>query len=369
MVLYTSGTTGNPKGALRSHAATIGSLRSHAAGMAGDPGPLAYGGRRSAPGIVCLPIANTGGLFTVLFAMWVGRPIVIMRRFVAAEFAELANRYRPTNIFMTPSMYQMLNNLPPEVTLPDCIRWGISGGAAMPAAMAQRFEERFHIPIIQVYGQTESGFIAGGRPRDIANGSHRPGSVGKPYPGVELQIRGEDGQPLSSGQQGEIYIRSSGLIREYLNREDETESVLRDGWIVSGDIGYLDEDGYLYLVGRAREMMITGGFNVYPAELEQALAQHPEVDLVAVIAEPDERLGEIPHAVFTRRPGSTVTPQDLLEFGRRELAHWKAPRVVTLLDSMPKLVNGKIARALLPELAAASDRRVDSRRRVPTDTG
>jgi long-chain acyl-CoA synthetase len=350
MILYTSGTTGRPKGALRSHAATIGSLQSHASGMAGSQGPLSYGGKQSAPGIICLPIANTGGIFTILFAFWVGRPIVLMSKFVSEEFVRLANMYQPTNIFMTPSMYQMLTQLPDGYSLPESIRFGISGGAPLPAAMARRFEVRYGIPIIQVYGGTETGFMAGGLPRDIATGVHRPGAIGKPYPGVELSIRGADGAQMPAGEVGEIYCKSQGLIKEYVNRAEESDAVIRDGWLVTGDLGYLDSDGYLYLVGRARDMMICGGFNVYPAEVEEAISNHPDVDLVAVFAEPDERLGEVPHAVFTRREGSDLTAQTLLEFTRTQLAHWKAPRVIFRIKEMPVLFNGKIARLELANL-------------------
>ncbi|MGO4383413.1 class I adenylate-forming enzyme family protein [Specibacter sp. RAF43] len=350
LVLYTSGTTGQPKGALRSHSSTILTMQNQARGLAKDPGPLSAERGASSPNIVCLPIANTGGFFAAAFAIWAGRPMVIMKKFVPERFCGLTHEYSPTHIFMTPTMFIMLLQLDSENSLASSVRFGMCGGAPLPSSLAQRFEARFGVPIIQVYGQTESGFIAGGDPRDIGTDGWRPGAIGRPYPGVELSIRADDGSEVETGAVGEVHVRSAGLIDSYLNRpEASSELKLEDGWLVTGDLGYVDAEGYLFLVGRSREMLISGGFNIYPAELEAAISEHPEVDLVAVFGEPDDRLGEKPHAAFTRCPGSSLSAEDLLVFARKRLARWKAPRTVTRLDVMPMVANGKIGRSQLPE--------------------
>ena len=282
----------------------------------------------------------------MLFAFYVGRPLLLMEKFNAARVVELVERYRIDNLFLMPTMLYDLCALDEPVDL-STVRAVLVAGQALDSQLRRRFEERFGIPIATNYGSTETGHVAGWTRADLVAGRWKPGSAGRVYEGVSLEIRDEEGRALGLEEVGEICVRSD-LAKGYLGDREASGELIRNGWVHSGDVGYLDDDGVLFLVGRKRDMIKTGGFQVWPAELEEVLRSHPAVADVAVIGVPDERMGEVPKAyVVAPDIVSAGMGAELKEYVRDRLAHFKAIRQVEFVPALPRTETGKINRALL----------------------
>ena len=353
VIMFTSGTTGRSKGAVLTHGAFHDANRTLGVALKGRPGPYAVvpGGP---PNLIALPLAHVAGLNSMMFALYVGRPILLMERFRVEPFIEEVHRHGVHTFVATPSMLQMLAKHEGDVELPS-LRFVHCTGAALPTSVKAQFERRFGVPIFQNYGQTETLHVAGWTRDDLASGSWKPGAVGRPYEGVEVRIADDLDHEVATGEAGEILVRSTYLMQKYVGQAAAHEYVLDDdGWLHTGDIGYLDDEGYLFLVDRKREVIITGGFNVYPAEVENALLEHPGVREVVVVGLPDERLGEVPHAfVVAARPG-TITEDELVGHCRENIAHYKAVRGVTFVDGLPRTESQKIKRQQVKEMALAA---------------
>lgn len=222
------------------------------------------------------------------------------------------------------------------------LRLCVSGGAAMPVEVLRGFEERFDCTIIEGYGLSETSPTASFNPPD---GVRKVGSIGIPLAGVEMRIVDADGAELPDGQPGEIAIRGHNIMKGYLNRPEATAEVLSaDGWFLTGDIGIRDEDGYFFIVDRKKALIIRGGYNVYPREVEEVLYSHPEVHEAAVIGVAHAELGEEVAAAIVPIPGSTVTPEDIRDWVKERVAAYKYPRVVWFTEELPKGPTGKIVR-------------------------
>jgi long-chain acyl-CoA synthetase len=266
----------------------------------------------------------------------------MMRKFEAELYLRLAEQHRVDNLFGAPTMFQMLatSDVVEQYDL-SSVKIAMCGGAPLAPAVAESFERRLGVPLIQTYGQSETGPIATWSPRDIRDGVRKPGSVGKLVPGVELRVENEEGESLPAGEQGELVARSPNVMQGYIGGAEVAGSTVSDdGWVYTGDIGYVDEDGWIYITGRKRELIIVGGFNVYPAELENVLLMHHGVRDAAVVGAPDERLGEIPLAYVVAGPG--VTEQELIDWTRAKLAHYKAIRRVEFVDELPRGATEKV---------------------------
>ncbi|MCQ3803063.1 MAG: class I adenylate-forming enzyme family protein [bacterium] len=346
VVLFTGGTTGLPKPVVTTHGGTMGAVRKLAAVSKGRPGPYKLAHPDVPPNLLALPLFHSGGQQTLLFAFYVGRPLLLMKKFNAAGVVELVGRYRIDNLFLMPTMVYDLVGLKEPVNL-ETVRAVLVAGQALDDQLRQRFEKRFGIPIATNYGSTETGHVAGWTRADLVAGRWKPGSAGRVYDGVSLEIRDEDGGVLTLGEVGEICVQSD-LAKGYLGEREDSGKLVRDGWVHSGDMGYLDDDGVLFLVGRKRDMIKTGGFQVWPAELEEALRSHPAVADVAVIGVADERLGEVPKAfVVASGTVSDGVAAELMEFVRERLAHFKAVRRVEFVSALPRTETAKINRAVL----------------------
>ena len=246
-----------------------------------------------------------------------------------------------------PTIYLVLNSLPPEVK-PDLssLQFVVCGAAPMPANAIHEFERRYRVPIVEGYGLSEGTVASTINP---LHGKRKPGTVGVPFPGQEVAIAGDAGQHLPHGEIGEVMIRGPNVMRGYLGKPEATAEALRDGWLHTGDVGYLDADGYLVLVDRKKDMIIRGGENIYPKEVENVLHQHPAVQEAAVVGRPDPVYGEQPVAYVVLRPGAHATPDELIEHCKASLAKFKIPRAVYLMDSLPKNTIGKILKEPLRE--------------------
>jgi long-chain acyl-CoA synthetase len=239
-------------------------------------------------------------------------------------------------------MYAVLAGTPRPSADLSSWRLCISGGAPLPIDVAEAFEARYGLPIYEGYGPTECAPVLTVNP---PFGKRKLGSVGPPIPQVELRILDDGGNPLPSGSVGEIVARGPNVMLGYLNRPVETAAVLRDGWYHTGDLGCMDEDGYCYIVDRKMDLILVGGLNVYPREVELVLTGHPGVAEAAVIGVPDPVRGEAPKAFVILRDGQQVTTQELLQWCRQRLANYKVPRSLAIVPDLPRTVTGKILKS------------------------
>jgi long-chain acyl-CoA synthetase len=333
VILYTSGTTGKPKGAELTHA----NLLLNCAVVVPKLLPIAP----DDVALGALPLFHSFGQTCVQnAALAAGGTFTLLPRFGPQEAFEAMERDRVTLFAGVPTMYFALLHHPAERAYDlSGLRWCMSGGAPLPVEVMRAFEAKYRVEILEGYGLSETSPVASfnvlGRPR-------KPGSIGYPVWGVELCILDERDRPVPDGQPGEICIRGHNVMKGYLGRPEATKEALRGGWFHSGDIGLRDPDGSFRIVDRKKEMLIRGGFNVYPREVEEVLYAHPDVLEAAVIGVPHESHGEEVKAVVVRRPGSQLDAEGVIAFCRERLAAYKYPRLVEFRDALPKGPTGKI---------------------------
>ncbi len=334
--LYTSGTTGRPKGALLTHANLIANVQSFRMVLHVSEEDVF---------LAALPLFHAYGA-TVLFLepLSIGATVVVEPRFVPDAVLRAMVQHRVTLFAGVPSMYAVLAATPRPGGDFSSLRLCISGGAPLPVAVAEAFEAKYGVPIFEGYGPTECAPVLTVNP---PFGVRKLGSVGRPIPQVELRIVDDQGNPLPAGEVGEIVARGPNVMRGYLNRPAETAAALRDGWYHTGDLGRVDADGYYYIVDRKTDLILVGGLNVYPREVELVLTGHPAVAEAAVVGVPDPIRGEAPKAFVILRNGERVSPQDLLQWCRQRLANYKVPRSVAMVEDLPRTVTGKILKAAI----------------------
>ena len=322
-LLYTGGTTGRSKGVALSHA-SLDAVGAAAADAAYEPG------RNS----ICLPLplAHAYGLLVTVAGLHAREPgrSVLMRWFDPAGWVSLVEEHRLQASALVPSMIQMLLTQPLEEHDLSCLERVSSGAAPLAPEVAAEFERR--IPSCEIregYGCTETSGLISSQPKE----QRRMGSVGKPVAGVEVRIVGPDGADVPTGEDGEICVRGPVLMTGYWNSPESTAHAVRDGWLHTGDVGRFDEDGYLYVVDRIKDLIIRGGFNVYPRDVEDVLLAHPAVVAAAVVGRPDPKLGE--EVVAFVQLGAPATPEELVAYARENLGAYKYPREVRVVDAIP----------------------------------
>jgi len=334
VVLYTSGTTGHPKGAELTHANLINNVEVSAADLFQlGPDDLIFGG---------LPLFHAfGQTCTLNAAIMTGASLTVLPRFDAAKALGILADQRVTIFAGVPTMFSALLHVPDRSDYDvSALRLCISGGAAMPVEVLRQFEDAFDCIVLEGYGLSETSPVASfnhpGRER-------KPGSIGTPIRGVEMRVVDASGAEVPQGEVGEIAIRGHNIMKGYLNRPEATaEAVSDDGWFRTGDIGRVDEDGYYYIVDRKKDLIIRGGYNIYPREIEEVLYEHPEVAEAAVVGIPHPELGEEVGAAVALKPGATVTPDELRSYVKSQVAANKYPRRVWIVDALPKGPTGKI---------------------------
>jgi long-chain acyl-CoA synthetase len=338
-LLYTGGTTGRSKGVPLTHANLY---------WCGSSGREASAGSGLTRTLMPLPLAHAYGLLVTCIGMHETEPgqTILMRWFDPAGWLELAQQHRAQRSTLVPSMIQMLLAQPLEETDLSALAAVSSGAAPLAAETRQQFEARVpSVTVYEGYGCTESASIVSTNPL----GANRVGSVGLPIPGCEVTIRDEAGDVLPPGEDGEICVRSPGVLSGYWHAPEVTAVALSGGWLHTGDIGHLDADGYLYVVDRKKDLIIRGGFNVYPRDVEDVLLTHPAVAQAGVVGRPDPRLGEEVVAFAALRPGASVTAEELREHAKAHLAATKYPREVRIVPAIPLTSVGKLDRKRLRE--------------------
>ena len=345
VLLYTSGTTGSPKGAELRHA-NLNSNQEVAARTL-----LEVTTEDTLMG--CLPLFHVFGMTAALnIAVAQGACLTLLPRFDPVAALRMIERDRATVFLGVPTMYGALLGARAQVEADtSSLRVCISGGASLPVEVMRKFEAAFDCIILEGYGLSETSPVAS------FNHPHRerkPGSIGTAIEGVELDLHGEDGSPTPEGQVGEIVIRGHCLMRGYWNKPDATAAAIRDGWFYTGDLARRDADGYYFIVDRSKDMIIRGGYNVYPREIEEVLYTHPDVVEVAVVGVPDDRLGEEVAAYVVLREGATVGEAELQAFCKEQVAAYKYPRAIHLIGALPKGATGKILKRELPRPAVDS---------------
>ncbi|MFF0431260.1 long-chain fatty acid--CoA ligase [Streptomyces sp. NPDC004327] len=333
LILYTSGTTGTPKGAVLSHRnlATNTATTAETLVQAG-PDDVLFGG---------LPLFHAfGQTCTLHTAVSVGATLTLLPKFEPGRALEIMARDGVTVFLGVPTMYAALLH----AELPDGfdasrLRLAVSGGASLPVEVLHGFERRFGATVLEGYGLSETSPVAAfnhpDRPR-------KPGSIGQPVRGVEMKLVSEAGGQVPPGEVGEIAIRGDNVMAGYWNRPEATEEAIRDGWFHSGDLARVDEDGFYFIVDRKKDLIIRGGYNVYPREVEEVLYEHPAVAEAAVVGVPHPALGEEIAAVITLRPGAEATVEEIRDHVRARVAAYKYPRLVTVTTELPKGPTGKI---------------------------
>ena len=343
LLIYTSGTTGKPKGVMLDHA----NLTAMVAMITQALGLTAFDHC-----LLILPLFHVNGiLVSVLSPLAAGGCTTVTGRFSPSTFFDTVEAVRPTYFSAVPAIYAMLTRSP-TTSSPDTssVRFAICGAAPMPAELIARFEQRYGTTIIEGYGLSECTCAATINPID---GRRKAGTVGWALPGQEVALLDSDGRPTTEGR-GEVIVRGPNVMRGYLNQPEDTAATLEGGWLHTGDVGYFDADGYLVLVDRVKDMIIRGGENIYPKEIENVLYSHPAVLEAAVVGRPHAVLGEEPVAFVALRDGpQSVTPEELVELCSGSLARFKVPRDVVVLDVLPKNAVGKIAKPELRQLVTA----------------
>ncbi len=332
VILYTSGTTGTPKGAELTHA----NLARNAEASRG-----LFGLGADAITLGALPLFHSFGQTCGMNATFAGGgTLTLIPRFDPGKALEIIQRDQ-VNIFQgVPTMYgAMLHLSDRERYDTSSLELCASGGSAMPVELMRSFEEAFGCKVLEGYGLSESSPVASFNHPDR---ERKPGSIGTPIEGVEMKVVDDDGNEVEQGEVGEIVIRGHNVMKGYWNRAEDTADTIRDGWLHTGDMGKVDEDGYFFIVDRKKELIIRGGYNVYPREIEEVLYEHPGVREAAVVGMPHDEYGEEVGAAVALKEGAEVSADELREFVKEQVAAYKYPRRIWFVEDLPKGPTGKI---------------------------
>ena len=344
VILYTSGTTGQPKGAELTHDNLLHNVEVTAATLLHlTPDDVVLG---------ALPLFHSFGQVVGMgCAVATGACLTLLTRFDPARALEIIKRDQVTVLPGVPTMYAAIlhhaGGGPGDVA---SLRLCVSGGASMPVELLRAFERQFSCMILEGYGLSETSPVASFNHPDRAR---KPGTIGQPISGVQMRVQDDDGSPLPSNAVGEITIRGRNVMKGYWRRPAETAEVLADGWFRAGDLGVVDTDGYYAIVDRKKDMIIRGGLNVYPREVEEVLYEHPSVAETAVIGVTDDLLGEEVAAVVALKPGTCADPEELRQDVKSRLAAYKYPRYVWIVAELPQGDTGKILKRAIVVPAAA----------------
>lgn len=345
---YTGGTTGTPKGVMLTHGNLMANVKQCGAWL-----------HKVQPGkeimLTAVPLFHVYGMSVCMnYGLSIGANLVLIPKFEITELLKTIHRMRPTLFPGAPTMYIAINHHPDAARKYriDSIRCCISGSAPLPLEVQMKFEQKTGGRLVEGYGLSECSPVTHANP---IWETRKTGSIGLPWPDTDCRIVNPDtGESLPAGQIGELHVRGPQVMKGYWNKPKETEEAMAEGWLKTGDMAYMDDEGFFYIVDRKKDMIIAGGFNIFPREVEEVLFEHPDVVEAAVIGVPDEYRGETVKAFVVRRAGSSVDESELDSFCRFKLAAYKVPRIYEFRDSLPKSMIGKVLRRELRETAKGS---------------
>jgi long-chain acyl-CoA synthetase len=337
IMFYTSGTTGSPKGVVLTHGNFV---------FGGPNIAQSYGLREDDISIAALPMVHVFSIASPFFgSLSSGGAVVVVERFRTQAIFEAIEKFRATWFPGVPTMFILLLNAFRENTRDiSSLRMGLSGGASLPVEVLRKWEEAFRAEVIEVYGLTESTGLVTANP---VFGMRKPGSVGINVPGVTAKVVNKDGCECLPNDVGELIFRGPNATKGYFKLPDETREKIQDGWVHTGDHAYRDDDGYFFIVGREKELIISGGYNIYPKEIEEVIHAHGAVSEAAVIGVSDPVKGEVPKAFIVLKQGVTATEEELSQHCRKSLAPYKLPKIAFVRE-LPKNPTGKIMKKELP---------------------
>jgi long-chain acyl-CoA synthetase len=333
VILYTSGTTGVPKGVALSHANLESNARSAASLWELEREDWAVG---------VLPLSHSYGLTVMNAGHLLGTRAALLRWFNPEEVLQTIQTFKAVSMSGVPTMFVYLLNYPEAGRFDTSSMrvWG-SGAAPLPVEIVEPFEKKFGGTLLEGYGLTEASPVVSAH---RLSGARKLGSVGQAIPGVEVSVQDAEDRPLPAGAVGEVCVKGPNVMAGYYRNPDETARVIRGGWLHTGDMGRLDADNFLYIVERKKDLIIRGGFNIYPREVEEALYAHPKVAEAAVVGMPDPLMGEDALAFVVLKDGETATAEEVMAFCQTRLARFKCPKQVRFVGSLPKSPIGKILR-------------------------
>ncbi|MFC1937497.1 AMP-binding protein, partial [Chloroflexota bacterium] len=338
-LLYTTGTTGRPKGVYLTH----DNLISEAQYIIGG-----HGLTEKECSLCLLPFFHINAqLVNLVSGLYVGSSIILPRRFSARAFWPTLAKFEATWFNAVPTIYSILLNRSPEEKEQfnlSKLKFGRSASAPLPVSVINTFQERFGVPIIETYGISETASQVTTNPMEP--GKQKPGSAGRPQ-GNEVQIWGSDGKVLPPGQEGEIMVRGRNVMKCYYNDAEATAKAIENGWFHSGDLGYMDEEGFVFITGRIKELIIRGGENIQPREIDEVLYSHPAIQDAATVGIPDDFYGEEVKSFVVLKPGMKAIEEELINYCRERMAEYKCPKSIGFLEEMPKSPAGKIIRRKL----------------------
>jgi len=345
VILYTSGTTGHPKGAVLSHANLISNAIDCSKAIRVTPRDT----------FICiLPLFHSfAAMVCMILPLFVGSKTVLMKSVRPFKRIIRAIRKNRVSVFVgVPSIYNILKEMrlprlfnSPLIKLFNPLKICISGAAALPVETLTKFEKRFRLPLLEGYGLTEASPVVTLNP---LKGVKKPGSVGIVLSkNIELKVVDDKGNPLGSGQIGELWVKGPNVMQGYYRSLEASREALKDGWLLTGDMARIDQDGYVYIVGRKKEMVNVRGLNVYPREIEEVLYQNPQIKEAAVIGVPDEHKGEVPKAFVVLKDNVKISEHEILQYLRERLASYKIPKHVEFRSDLPKNTSGKILKRVL----------------------
>ncbi|PLW70120.1 long-chain-fatty-acid--CoA ligase [Pseudohalioglobus lutimaris] len=346
--LYTSGTTGNPKGVVISHfnVLSLCAMNDTAAPRRASAGMAA---------IICAPLFHIGGMGSLLFGIYKGLNTLLHRSFDPLQFVDDVEQYPVSNVFMVPAMIMAILQIPGiEQRNFSNLTQVFYGASPISESVLRKAMAVFQCDFVQMYGMTETtgtvvNLSADDHRRALEGKPELLRSCGRPSVGAEVRIVDSHGKDVATGEIGEIWLKSDTNMQSYYNLPEATAESLTDGWVHTGDAGYQDEDGYLYLKDRMKDMVVSGGENIYPVEVENAIAQHPAVADVAVIGVPDDKYGESLLAFIVLNVDAELEVEELIDFCRDKIAGYKIPRQMRTLEVMPRNASGKILKKVLRE--------------------
>ncbi len=353
VLMYTSGTTAMPKGVVLTYL----TLTSYVVNTMEPATP-----DKHEVTLLSVPIAHVAGLTAIISSMWGGRTLVVLPQFSEGAWLQAVEQERVTHSFIVPTMLKrVMEHQDFSKTDLSSLKLIAYGAAPMPYEVVRKAVEVFDCGLMNAYGQTESTStltylgpedhdIKGLTGEALEQKLHRLRSVGRPMDDVAVVLMNDHGEILAPGQEGEICVAGARVMKEYFKQADATSEAIVEGWLHTGDVGYMDEDNYLFITGRKKDLIIRGGENISPGEIEAVLESHPRVEEAAVIGVPDAHWGEVVKAIVVPKPGERVAPEEMREYAKARLASYKAPEYVTIAPELPRNALGKILKTELRKL-------------------